>query len=473
MLLPAHDRPETYSAYRSVAKVRLNDGSGNAVLGLKETGLVVHFDDGEALHFDLEGRLLRVAVPGLQWRRGLSGRMLRLSRQATGDAAARDTVWSAPSPGDRSSTVAGVNRDAVANVAKTPSVVDEADCEPRQPVTLIRAANRRMQAAHAAYEAALGTDDDEQTSLRDAVTRAAAFDEHAATHDLDAFRELYHDIPILPPDQYQSLVLLASDGCSYNQCTFCNFYRDRQYRLRPLGQFQQHVDAAVRYHGAALAARRDIFLGQANALLGPRAWREEILQYVNQRFEFPPSDRPAQQGSWWRGSPTRFNGITSFLDALAGTRITVDEFAALRRLNLKQVYIGLESGAAELLQWLRKPAEPQQMLGAVRAAKQGGVATGVIVLIGVGGERYFDAHVRETVALIHAMQLAAGDFIYLSPLVPAHGAEYDDLAAEADIQPLSPPRMKEQEQLLRSGIGSLPRGHGPYVAHYEVERFVY
>ena len=288
-----------------------------------------------------------------------------------------------------------------------------------------------------------------------------------------AFQAVYHDIPILPPDQYTSLVLSATDGCRYNRCTFCNFYRPAQYRVRTVDQFRSHVQQAVRYRGAALSSRRQIFLGQANALMGPRDWRESILHVLNERFELPAPDSPHHQPQWWKGSPTRFTGITSFLDAFVGARIEADEFATMRGLNLRQVFIGMESGCAELLNWLRKPAEPAELLATVRAARRGGVAVGVMVLVGAGGERYFDQHVRDTVDLIRDMQLATGDFVYLSPLVSVQGAEYSELAAADGIDPLTPERIREQEQQLRAGIGASPTRQGPYVAHYEVEQFVY
>ncbi len=441
-----HDRPLLILPYDAVAKVRLDDSRGAAVLGLKETGLDVHFDDGEVLHFDLAGRLLRVARPNLQWRRGLSGRVLRLRRRT---------------------------REEGGSLERMHVAAHEAD-------ELVATANGRMLAVYAALDAGQFAEHDRQHGgtwqpevLRPIVTQAAAFDLQAANHDLSAFRTLYHDIPILPPDQYTSLVLLASDGCRYNKCTFCNFYRDVPYRARPLDLFREHVEQAVQYYGAALAARRHIFLGQANALMGPRVWRDEVLHYVNERFELPAPAAPHHQPQWWKGSPTRFTGITSFLDAFIGARISADEFAAMRQLNLRQIFIGMESGSSELLQWLRKPAEPHQMLETVRAAKSGGVAVGVIVLIGAGGERFFDVHVRDTVRLLRDMQLTAGDFIYLSPLVSAHGAEYDELAAAEGIEPLTQKRMAEQERQLRAGLGSSPTRQGPYVAHYEVEHFVF
>ena len=64
---------------------------------------------------------------------------------------------------------------------------------------------------------------------------------------------------------------------------------------------------AVAYHGAALAAHRGIFLGQANALTGPRRWREDILRTVNASFQFAATDANASP-SWWTGSAAANGG---------------------------------------------------------------------------------------------------------------------------------------------------------------------
>ncbi len=45
------------------------------------------------------------------------------------------------------------------------------------------------------------------------------------------FENIYLPISILPPDQYMSLVIQITEGCIYNQCTFCNFYRDRSFKI--------------------------------------------------------------------------------------------------------------------------------------------------------------------------------------------------------------------------------------------------
>ncbi len=443
---PDHERPETYPAYEVSAKVQLSGGEETAILGLKSTALDVYFLDGQVLHYDLEGRLLRVGEPNVQWRRGLSGRTIKLRRRA---------------------------RELGGGLERCQIDGGEAD-------QLLNTAHDRMQEVWKAVCGQPTSQRDRLTGeaglhrqLEQVVTRAAAFDLAAANADLARFRALYHDIPILPPDQYNSFVLLGSDGCRYNHCTFCGFYRNTRYRFRSPSEFREHVEQAVAYHGGGLTLRRGIFLGQANALMGSRVWREEILRCINRRFELPAPDQNRHRPLWWKGSASRFTGISSFLDAFVGVHISAEEFAAMRQLNLRQIYVGMETGDAKLLDWLRKPAQPQQMLDTVHAARQGGVNVGVIVLLGAGGERFFDAHVRETVALIRSMRLSAGDFVYLSPLVAAPDTEYAELAQVAGIRPLSAARMAEQQQLIRQGILAGQSGPGPYIAHYEVEHFVY
>ena len=166
-------------------------------------------------------------------------------------------------------------------------------------------------------------------------------------------------------------------------------------------------------------------------------------------------------------------GVASFIDAFTGSHITAEEFASLRELNLRRVYFGLETGDPELLSWLKKPATPEQMTVAVTAAKQAGLQVGVIVLVGAGGEDFFQSHVAETARMLHTMPLARGDYVYLSPLVDMPETEYSERSAAKGLTPLSAERAAEQEQQLRAAFATGLRRERPFVARYDVSHFVY
>jgi hypothetical protein len=442
MTLP--ERFEDKPIYDSVVEVRFDSPNECASVGLKRTGLDACFTDGRILHYDLEGRLTRVATPNLQWRRGLSHRVVQLRKRSRAEGG-----------GLAATLLAGRECDeVVAGAANQMNLVRSALQDNR--FTLKRDRDGKTSSALAAI-----------------VSRAAAFTVPAAQADRERFRELYRDVPILPPDQYNSCVLLATDGCVYNQCTFCGFYRDVRYRMRNEQQFREHAEDAVNYHGGGLAARRNIFLGQANALVGPRSWRESLLATVNNLFEFPPSEDIAARATWWQGYPQRFQDISSFLDVFTGVRISVDEFATMRSLQVRRLYLGIETGDHELLSWLNKPATPQAMLTTVRHIKEAGLYAGIIILLGAGGERFFDSHITQTIELLRAMPLQKGDYIYLSPLVEMPHTEYTRQALADQVEPLSPSRLAEQEQRIRAGLRLATREKRPYIASYDVSHFVY
>jgi hypothetical protein len=70
-----------------------------------------------------------------------------------------------------------------------------------------------------------------------------------------------------------------------------------------------------------------------------------------------------------------------------------------KRLNL--VYVGLESGSAEVLRRVTKGATVQGMTDALGKARAAGMKVSATVILGLGGRRFASEHARETAALIN------------------------------------------------------------------------
>jgi len=360
------------------------------------------FGDDVALHYDLQGRFTKFVTLSDYHRRSLSGKILHTVKGH------------------------GIQREIVAD----DSVIERA----RERVLAVQ---RRFDTATVEF----ARPEQAREIFRPLLEAAARFDRAASRADAERFRALYRDVAILPPDQYNALVFQATEGCAYRGCLFCDFYRDRPFRAKSPEEFAAHVEAVLAFHGEGWRQRRFVFLGEANALGLPTKTLSAMLRVVRERVALP---------------------VGSFVDAFTRR----PDFAVLAPLGLRRVYVGMETGCDELLRWLRKPATAESVTATVNAAKAAGLVVGVIVLLGAGGERFSESHVRETVRVLNALPLGKGDYIYFSPLVVRPGSRYD-----APL--LSPELMQQQERAIRVGL-RFDGGRGrPYLAHYEIESFVY
>jgi radical SAM superfamily enzyme YgiQ (UPF0313 family) len=367
---------------------------------------------------------------------------------------------------------------------------------------------RRLLEALAAPDWQWLTPPDQSTQLRDVVTvieRGARFDSVAARADAAQFAQVYSaksgrsagssPIGILPPDQYLALVLQATDGCSFNTCTFCDLYH-QPFRVKTPDEFRQHIRQVRTYLGESMLLRqRSIFLGAANALALPMARLAPMLEIIREEChserseeslarptaqpavrEIPHSVRNDTRAAREGGDPCQGSlpslaarGVYAFLDAFTGTRKSVEDYRVLAGLGLKRVYIGLESGHDPLLYFVKKPGQAADAIETVRSIKAAGIHVGAIVLIGLGGNRFAEGHVRDTIDVLNQMQLGDGDLIYFSDLVEEAGTPYPLLAAQHGLRALSADERTVQRAAIRRGLNL----NGAKISNYDVREFVY
>lgn len=367
---------------------------------------------GESYSFDRAGRLLGLFVAGRSYQRALDGRLLE-----RGAAQARRRELP---PEEASALLAHV----FGRLHELAAVVPRLDLGP-----------------------------DDRLLLWEALAKVLAFGPDRLAADGAAFAALYKPVSILPPDQYLALVLQATEGCSWNRCTFCGLYRDRAFRIHSPESFAAHCEAVRDFFGAGISLRRGIFLADANALITPQKRLVRLLEIAQSFFALPDGPRP----------------IYSFVSAFDVERKSAAEWAELHALGVQRAYIGLETGDDDLLRFLNKPGTAQDAIDAVRALRTGGISAGVIVMAGIGGDRFAETHVARTLDAIRAMDLGPGDLVYLSNYVPAPGTEYPEQAAAAGIRPLSEDEIAAQLRTLQARLREeLP---GVKVAPYRVDGF--
>lgn len=405
-----------------VPALRLSPGRSVAA-ALQEASTAFALDGARSLSFDRAGRLIRAFWEGRSIRRSLDNRFVEKRK-------AGRYPWS---------------------YARR-----ELDASERR--ALLDTIFRELAAIRAGAEgpgAALGVTQREalQARLKDILGWSA----EALEADAARFRSVYLPIPILPPDQYGALVIQVTEGCSYNQCTFCRFYRDRPFRAKSPQELRAHLRAVREFFGEGLRLRRSVFLADANALVLSQA---RLLE----AFELLRAELPLASG--------KSRGVYSFIDAFSGMPKSPADFRALAERGLRRVYLGLESGCDDLLRFLGKPVTAAEALDVVHRLRAAGVQVGIIVMVGVGGDRFAARHLEETLAVVNTMQLGPGDFLYLSPLAADPDSPYRQQERETGIRPLTEAETDAELRALKAGLRFDPRGR-PKVAIYDIRDFIY
>jgi hypothetical protein len=403
--------------------------------------LSVAIDGNHIVVCDRAGRLYSVYRAGLHHRRSLNGSILQKWTPPVGVTTERQRRW--------------------LDQAEADQLIDDAAEQYRQ-----------LRAALRAPDWEWVTPPDRSSALDElliVIERAACFDSATARSDAARFAEVYSPIGILPPDQYLALVLQATVGCSFNTCTFCDLYH-QPFRIKTPDEFRRHLREVRAYLGESLLLRqRSIFLGAANALAVPMPRLLPLFEIMCEEFAPLPSRVRAAAGRLAARERGWGEGIYAFLDAFTGTRKSVEDYRALAERGLRRVYIGLESGHDPLLEFVRKPGHACDAIETVQAIKAAGSNVGVIVLIGLGGERFAAGHAADTIDVLNQMQLNTGDLLYFSDLVEEPGTPYPVLAAQQGIRALTRSERAAQRDAIRHGL----QPSSVKTSHYDVREFVY
>jgi radical SAM superfamily enzyme YgiQ (UPF0313 family) len=184
-----------------------------------------------------------------------------------------------------------------------------------------------------------------------------------------------------PPSEADSYILQATVGCSWNACVYCDMYRDKEFRVRPLAETLEDIALARSQLGAGV---RKVFVADGDALIMPVEHWLAILGAL--RAAFP-----------------RLSRVSSYATARNLLDKTADELQALKAAGLSRVYIGPESGDDVTLKRIAKGATFAEHQAAAEKARQAGIEQSVIVMLGIAGVERSDEHARRTAELVTAM----------------------------------------------------------------------
>jgi radical SAM superfamily enzyme YgiQ (UPF0313 family) len=192
-----------------------------------------------------------------------------------------------------------------------------------------------------------------------------------------------------PPSEADSYLLQATIGCSWNHCTYCATYQEKEYRVRPVAETLEDIAMAGRAFGADV---RKVFVMDGDALAMDLDVWEPILTALKATFP-------------------KLRRVSCYATAINLLAKSEQELRRLRELGLELLYIGPESGDDVTLKRIAKGADSADHVAAAAKARQAGLRQSLIFLLGAGGTERSVEHATASARLATAM-----DPEYLSTL---------------------------------------------------------
>jgi len=204
---------------------------------------------------------------------------------------------------------------------------------------------------------------------------------------------------IRPPSEAYSILLQVTVGCSHNKCTFCGTYTDKRFGIKEDRIILSDILFASKY-----MKRQDrVFLMDGDALIIPQQRLMWIL------------DRIREHLPWVRR-------VGAYANAKSIKMKSPEALIQLRENGLGILYLGVETGDAELLKEIRKGTSAEHLINMGRKVRDAGIKLSVTVLLGIAGRERSLEHARATGELLSAMDpnYVGALTVMLIPGTPLH-----------------------------------------------------
>lgn len=227
-----------------------------------------------------------------------------------------------------------------------------------------------------------------------------------------------------PPSEARSLILQVTNGCSWNNCTFCEMYTAPQKKFSV--KTAEEITQELQQIAASGVPVRRVFLADGDAMTLSFRRLKEILLLIRQYL--PDVQR-----------------VSSYCLPRNLKNKTIEQLSELEQLGLKLMYVGCESGDDLVLEKVAKGEGYQSSLEALTKIKQSGMKSSVMILNGLGGRQYSEQHAINSAKLMNETQPE-----YLSTLVVSFptGIERFQQGFGGDFEPLQQMGLFREMEIL-------------------------
>ena len=184
-----------------------------------------------------------------------------------------------------------------------------------------------------------------------------------------------------PPSEAKSLIFQVTLGCSFNECSFCDMYRSKEYSERSWEEVKGEIDLMAK----SLPDTTRIFLADGDALNLSTDYMIQIVEYIYQKF--PNLER-----------------VSCYAMPMNLLKKTPEELNMMNKAGLDRLYLGIETGNDIILKKVTKGATQKTMIKACNKAKDAGYSLSCMVILGLGGSKYTKENAVDTAKVINAVQ---------------------------------------------------------------------
>ncbi|MCI7796369.1 MAG: B12-binding domain-containing radical SAM protein [Lachnospiraceae bacterium] len=232
-----------------------------------------------------------------------------------------------------------------------------------------------------------------------------------------------------PPSEAYSLIIQVTIGCAHNQCTFCNMYREKKFRVRTKEEIMRDLDECYAVYGTRV---RRVFFADGDALVVKTDLLLELLAYVHEKFPY-------------------VERISSYGTAKDVLKKSEEDLKALAAAGLELIYIGAESGDDRVLEHIKKDVTAADIIAAGQKLKRCGLKTSVTLISGLGGRKGIREHAVRSAELITGMNPEYASFLTLRLY---EGTKMNEEVKRGEMELITPDEIVEEMELFLSHVDS-------------------
>lgn len=235
-----------------------------------------------------------------------------------------------------------------------------------------------------------------------------------------------------------SLLLRINRNCPWNRCLFCPLYKGKKFEYRTVDEIRHDIDVVkhltdqltaashergyggqvnrevvtayvrrnpriyqpgligdrlleLRYAGLSnvcnwlVSGKKSVFLQDADALIMRTPELVAVLKDLKKTFP-------------------RIERVTSYARSKTCAHKSPEQLKELHEAGLSRVLVGIESGCDAVLEFMRKGVTAREHIEGGRNVIESGMGLVAFVMPGLGGKRWSEEHVRETLRVLNAIR---------------------------------------------------------------------